>query len=129
MKKIIKVIKVTCVQNRVYCLDCNRSYIDRKNSNHLRSQGHIIIVMKKRCCSRKSTITQKNLCCSNHDLTCCISKLTKKTNDNTQLDFSDKQNHTRRKISFDISVRYLPKANKQTKKFLININTLVLIFC
>ena len=83
MKEIIKVIKAPCVQNRVYCHDCKRSYIDRNCSYHLRSQGHNNFVMKKHFCSCKSTIFQNKLCSSTHDLECCISKLTNKSNDNT----------------------------------------------
>ena len=74
-----------CVKNIIYCHDCNRSYIDGNFSNHLRSQGHIDNVIKKRCFS-----------CNNHDLTCCMSKLSPKSNDNTQVDFSNKQYSTRK---------------------------------
>ena len=63
-----------CAKNRIYCNDCNRSYIDRNYSNHLISRGHIDIVIKKRCYN-----------CNNHDLTCCMSKLSLKSSDNTQI--------------------------------------------
>ena len=59
------------VKNRIYCHDCNRSYIDSNYSNHLRSQGHIDNVMKKHCCS-------------------CVSKLSLKSDVGIQTDFSEK---------------------------------------
>ena len=49
-----------CIKNRIYCHDCNRSYIDSNYSNHLRSQGHIINVMKKHCRSFVSKLTLKS---------------------------------------------------------------------
>ena len=55
-----------CLQNRIYCHDCNRSHIDN--------------IMKKHCCS-----------CNNLDLVCCISNLSPKTDVGVQTDFSDKQ--------------------------------------
>ena len=37
-----------CVQNnRIYCCDCNKSYIPNNYSNHLKSKGNYINVMKK----------------------------------------------------------------------------------
>ena len=51
----------------------------------MRSRGHIDKVIKKRCYS-----------CNNHDLTCCMCKLSLKWNDNTQVDFSNKQDSTRK---------------------------------
>ena len=60
-----------CVKNRIYCHDCNRSYIDSNYWNHLRSQGHIDNVMKKHCCS-------------------CVSKISLKSDVGTQTDFSEK---------------------------------------
>ena len=60
-----------CVKNRIYCHDCNRSYIDSKYSNHLRSQGHIDNVLKKHCCS-------------------CLSKISLKSDVGIQTDFSEK---------------------------------------
>ena len=93
------------IRNRIYCHDCNRSYLDRIYSNHLRSQGHNNNVMKKHCCSYNSAITRDKLCCNNHDLTCCKSELYFRSADNTQRDFSDKQNSTGRKKSIDNSVR------------------------
>ena len=37
-----------CAQNnRIYCSDCNKSYIPNNYSNHLKSKGHYINVMKK----------------------------------------------------------------------------------
>ena len=36
-----------CAQNnRIYCSDCNKSYIPNNYSNHLKSKGHHINVMK-----------------------------------------------------------------------------------
>ena len=35
-----------CDKNRIYCNDCNRSYIEYNYSNHLRSRGHIDNVIK-----------------------------------------------------------------------------------
>ena len=49
-----------CVKNRIYCHDCNRSYIDSNYSNHLRSQGHIDKVMKKHWCSCKRKLSLKS---------------------------------------------------------------------
>ena len=72
-----------CVKNRIYCHDCNRSYIDSNYSNHLRSQGHIDNLMKKRCCN-------------NYDITQHVSKLSLKPNDNSQIDFSNKQDSARK---------------------------------
>ena len=60
-----------CDKNRIYCHDCNRSYIDSNYSNQLRSQGHIDNVMKKHCCS-------------------CVSKLSLKSDVGIQTDFSEK---------------------------------------
>ena len=40
--------------------------------------------------------------------------MTFKSDDNTQVDLSDEQNQTRRKITIDISVRYIPES-EQTK--------------
>ena len=71
--------------------------------------------MKKRCCGSNIVVTQNKLCCNNCDLACCISKLSLKPDDNTQIDFSGKQNHTRRKITIDNSVRYVPRS-EQTKE-------------
>ena len=59
------------VKNRIYCHDCNRSYLDSNHSNHLRSQGHIDNVMKKHCCR-------------------CISKLSLKSDVGIQTDSSEK---------------------------------------
>ena len=60
-----------CVKNRIYCHDCNSSYIDGNYSNHLRSQGHIDNVMKKHCCG-------------------CVGKLSLKSDVGIQTDFSEK---------------------------------------
>ena len=38
-----------CVQNRIYCGVCNRSFIDSNYSNLLGSQGHNNNVMKNQC--------------------------------------------------------------------------------
>ena len=69
-----------CTQNnRIYCSDCNKSYIPNNYSNHLKSRRHSINVMKKQCCS------------CNNDLSCCMSKLSLKSCDNAQIDISNKQ--------------------------------------
>ena len=50
-----------CVQNnRIYCSDCIKSYIPNNYSNHLKSKGHYINVMKKQY---------------NNDLTCCMNNV------------------------------------------------------
>ena len=69
-----------CVKNRIYCHDCDRSFIDSKYPNQLRSQGHIDNVMKNRCCS-----------CNNHDLVVCIEKLSLKSDVDIQANFSVEQ--------------------------------------
>ena len=74
-----------CDKTRIYCHECNRSYLHSIYSNHLRSRGHIDNVMKKRCYS-----------CNNHDLTCCTISLSLKLCDNTQIDFSNKQDRIRK---------------------------------
>ena len=79
------------VKSRIYCHDCNRSYLDSNYSNHLRSRGHIDNVFKKRCYT-----------CNNHDLTCCMSKLSLKSNGDTQIDFSNKQSNKYKNIDPDI---------------------------
>ena len=40
-----------CDKNSINCHDCIRSYTDSISSNHSRSRGHIVNVMKKRCYS------------------------------------------------------------------------------
>ena len=66
---------MSCVKNSIYCHDCNRSYLDINYQTHLRSQGHIIFAMKRRCYSCNSAITRSKICCNKHDLACCMSKL------------------------------------------------------
>ena len=80
-----------CVQNRNYCNDCIRSYIDNNYPNLLRSHGHFNSVMKKRCCSSNFAITWNTLYCNDHGLECCMSKLSPKFDVNTQTSFVDKQ--------------------------------------
>ena len=47
-----------CAQNnRTYCSDCNKSYFPSKYSNHLKSKGHYINVMKKQCCNCNKDMT------------------------------------------------------------------------
>ena len=77
------------VENRSH--GCNRSYIVSNYPNHLRSQGQIVNVMKKRCCSCNITITQNKLCNNNHELTYCMNKLSLKSDVDIQTDISDKQ--------------------------------------
>ena len=115
MQYFNQILKMSCVKNKINCYACNRSYIDSNYPNHLRSQGHIVNVMKKQGCSSNVVVTQDKLYCNNHDIACCMSKLPLKSNDNTQIDFSDKQNHARRKITIDNSVRFFPKS-EQTKE-------------
>ena len=67
-----------CAQNnRIYCADCNKSYIPKNYSNHLKSKGHNNNVMKKRCCSCGNDITH----CNNHELTCSMNSLSLEPND------------------------------------------------
>ena len=77
-----------CVQNRIYCHDCDRYYIDRSYSNHLRSHCHINNVMKKRCCSCNIDITRNKLS--------CMTELSLKSDANTQTHFPDKQDSSRK---------------------------------
>ena len=56
--------------------------------------------MKKRCCT--CNITQKKLCCNNHDLACCISKLSLKSDVNIHTDFLDKPDLSSKTITFFI---------------------------
>ena len=68
-----------CAQNnRIYCSDCNKSYIPNNYSNHLRSKGHYINVMKKSC--------------NNHHLTYSMNKLSLELNDGIKTDFSNVKN-------------------------------------
>ena len=69
-----------CAQNnRIHCSDCNKSYIPNNYSNHLRSKGHYINVMKKSC--------------NNHDLTCSMNKLSLESNDSIKQTFQTKLKH------------------------------------
>ena len=75
-----------CAQdNRIYCSDCNKSYIPDNYSNLLKSKGHSINVMKKHCCSCNNDITH----CNNHDLTCSMNKVSLESNDIIKTDFSN----------------------------------------
>ena len=83
-----------CAQNnRISCSDCNKSYIPNNYSNHLKSKGHYINVMKKQC---NKDVTH----CDNNDLTCCMNKVSLTSNDN---------------------VKNIPK-NEQTKEKIIDKN-------
>ena len=67
-----------CAQNnRIYCSDCNKSYIAYNYSNHLKSKGHYINVMKNQ---GNNDITH----CDNNDLTCCMNKISLTSNDNVK---------------------------------------------
>ena len=78
-----------CAQNnRIYCSYCNKSYIPNNYSNHLKTQGHKINVMKKRCCGCNNDITHSN----NHDLTCSMNSLSLKSDVDIQTDFSNVKN-------------------------------------
>ena len=75
-----------CAQNnRIYCSDCNKSYIPNNCSNHLKSKGHSFNVMKKCCSSCNNDTTH----CKNHDLTCVMNKLSPKLKNNIKTDFSN----------------------------------------
>ena len=67
-----------CAQNnRIYCSDCNKSDIPNNYSNHLKSKGHYISVMKKQC--------NKDIGhCDNNDLTCCMNKVSLTSYDNVK---------------------------------------------
>ena len=80
-----------CFKKRIYCHDCNRSYIDSNYPNYLRSKGNLNNVMKKRCCSCNIATTQEKLCCNDHDLTCCISNLSLNSDSIIEIDFTDNQ--------------------------------------
>ena len=78
-----------CAQsNRIYCSDCNKSYIPNNYSNHLKSKGHSINVMKQPCFSCNNDITH----CNKHELTCCRNKLHLISNDSIRTDFSNVKN-------------------------------------
>ena len=78
-----------CAQNkRIYCGVCNKPYIPNNYSNHLKSKGHDINAMKKRCCSCNNDITLSD----NHDKTCSINSLSLKSNDIIKTDFSNVKN-------------------------------------
>ena len=75
-----------CAQNnRISCSDCNKSYIPNNYSNHLKSKWHNINAMKKQCCSCNNDISH----CINHDLTCCMNKVSLESNDTIKTDFSN----------------------------------------
>ena len=75
-----------CAQNnRIYCSDCKNSYFRNNYSNHLKSKGHYINVMRKQCCGCNNDITHRD----NHDLTCCMNKVSLETNDSIKTDFSN----------------------------------------
>ena len=52
--------------------------------------------MKKRGCSCNIATTQDKLCSKDHDLSCCLSKLSLKSDLDKQTDFSDKQYSSRK---------------------------------
>ena len=72
-----------CAQNnRIYCkVIAIKSYIPNNYSNHLKSKGHINNVNKKRCCRCDIVIRQD----SNHNITCCLDKLSLKSDDDIKL--------------------------------------------
>ena len=49
LKEVIKNKKMYCVQSRVYCGVCNKSYRPDDYPNHLKSQGHANNVLKNQC--------------------------------------------------------------------------------
>ena len=78
--------KLYCAQNHGnYCSDCNKSYIPNNYSNQLKTKGHNINVMKKRCCSCNYDITHSN----NHDLTCSTNSVSLESNDSIITDSSN----------------------------------------
>ena len=79
--------KMHCIQNKIHCGGCKNSYIPNAYPNLLKSQGHINDVVKKHCCSCNTALTEDRLCYNNHDLTCCISSLSLKSNDNIKIVF------------------------------------------
>ena len=94
----------------------------------MRSEGHFVDVMEKQCCSSNGATTQTKLCCNNHDLTCCMSKLSLKSDVNIQTNFSDRQDCSRRKITVDNSVRCIPKSEQTKRKNIDEHKLLVIIF-
>ena len=87
-----------CVQNnRIYCSDCNKSYIPNNYSNPLKSKGHYINVMKKSC---NKEVTHYD----NNDLTCCMNKLSLTSNDNVKN--IPKNEQTRKNIKTLIVIFY-----------------------
>ena len=88
-----------CAQNnRIYCSDCNKSYIPNNYSNHLKSKGHNINVMKKRCCSCDNDITH----CNNHELPCSMNSLSLEANDTIKNIIKSEQ-HKKKDVNSDIS--------------------------
>ena len=66
-----------CAQNnRIYCSDCNKFYIPNNYPNHLKFKGHYIIVMKNQC--------NKDITHCDIDLTCCMNKVSRTSNDNVK---------------------------------------------
>ena len=78
--------------NRIYCGDCNKSYIPNIYSNHLKSKGHFINVMKKQYCSCINDISR----CDNHDLTYSMLKVSLESIDSIKTDFSNKLDRIRK---------------------------------
>ena len=112
-----------CVQNnRIYCSDCNKSYIPNNYSNHLKSRGHIKNVNKKRCCSCDTVIRQDN----NHNITCCLDKLSLKSDDDIKIDFSD--NHKKTKITIDNLVKSVSKEKNIDKYKNVDPSALLKLF-
>ena len=68
--------------NRFYCIDCKKSFTPYNYSNHLKSKGHYINVMKKQC---NNDITH----CDNHDLICSMNKVPFESNNSIKTDFSN----------------------------------------
>ena len=58
-----------CVQNRIYCSVCSKSYVANNYPSHLKSQSHVENVLKDHCTKfndSKNTFYQK----INEDRTC-----------------------------------------------------------
>ena len=73
--------KIYCAQdNGIYCSDCNKSYIPNNYSNHLKSKGRFINVMKKQS---NNDMTH----CDNHNLTCSMNEVSLESNDSIKQTF------------------------------------------
>ena len=51
-----------CIQNKIHCGDCKKSFIPIPYPKPLKSQGHINKVVKKHCCGCNTALTKDRLC-------------------------------------------------------------------